>query len=37
MTKSILCAALFAALVGAAHAQRVSDDMVKIGVLRGEF
>lgn len=33
MIKSILCAALCAGLVGAAHAQRVSDDVVKIGVL----
>ena len=33
MTKSLLCGALCAALVGAAQAQRVSDDVVKIGVL----
>src|SRR5688500_14892000 len=30
--RTMLCTALCVALVGAAHAQRVSDDMVKIGV-----
>jgi branched-chain amino acid transport system substrate-binding protein len=33
MMKALLCGALCAALIGAAHAQRVSDDVVKIGVL----
>ena len=33
MTKFILCAALCAGFIGAARAQRVSDDVVKIGVL----
>ena len=33
MTKSMLCSALCAALIGAAQAQGLSDDVVKIGVL----
>jgi branched-chain amino acid transport system substrate-binding protein len=33
MTKSLLCAALCGAFIASAQAQRVSDDVVKIGVL----